>query len=153
MAVSTRTAGSGSNAFTLARFLVPTGEMPFAERFALINERSASARATSATASLEVLAALAATLPTSIVTRLARQQAETVDFATSNVRGAPVTCYISGARVEKNFPIGPLLGVAFNLTLLSYRNSLDIGINVDTAAVDNPKLLGTLVADAFTSMR
>ena len=64
-----------------------------------------------------------------------------------------MTCYISGARVEKNFPIGPLLGVAFNLTLLSYRNSLDIGINVDTAAVDNPKLLGTLVADAFASMR
>lgn len=153
MAVSTRTASSGSNAFSLARLLVPTGDMPIAERFASINERATSARATSATASLEVLAGVAATLPTSIVTRLARQQAQTVDFATSNVRGAPVTCFIAGAKVEQNYPIGPLVGVAFNLTLLSYRNSLDIGLNVDTAAVDDPKLLRTMMLDAFAAMR
>ena len=92
-------------------------------------------------------------MPTSIVTRLARQQAQTVDFATSNVRGAPVTCFIAGAKVEQNYPIGPLVGVAFNLTLLSYRNSLDIGLNVDTAAVDDPKLLRTMMLDAFAAMR
>jgi diacylglycerol O-acyltransferase len=152
MAVSTRHANSGSNAFSIARMIVPTGEMDSAERFARINELAAKARATSTTASLEVLAALAATLPTSVVTRLARQQAETVDFATSNVRGAPVTCYIAGARVEHNIPIGPLLGVAFNLTLLSYKNSLDIGLNVDTAAVGDPRLLGRLVKDAFAAL-
>ena len=34
MAISTRTRESGSNSFTLARLLVPTGEMDIAERFA-----------------------------------------------------------------------------------------------------------------------
>ena len=77
------------------------------------------------------LAAVAAALPTSLVTRLARQQAQTVDFATSNVRGSPVPMYIAGAQLLHNYPIGPLAGVAFNLTLLSYLGSLDMGLNVD----------------------
>ena len=63
---------------------------------------------------------MAATLPTSLVTRLARSQAQTVDFATSNVRAADFPCYIAGAQILANYPVGPLAGVAFNLTLISY---------------------------------
>ena len=86
MAVSTRTESSGSNAFSLARLLVPTGDMPIADRFEAIAAASDGARETSSTANLETLAAVASALPTSLVTRLARQQSQTVDFATSNVR-------------------------------------------------------------------
>ena len=64
-------------------------------------------RQAAAAASLETLAAVAAALPTSLVTRLARQQAQTVDFATSNVRGSPVPVYIAGAQLLENYPIGP----------------------------------------------
>ena len=45
MAISTRTDDSGANAFTLARLLVPTGEMPIAERFLAIDEATKVARA------------------------------------------------------------------------------------------------------------
>ena len=45
MAISTRTDDSGGNAFTLARLLVPTGEMPIAERFLAIDEATKAARA------------------------------------------------------------------------------------------------------------
>ena len=55
-------------------------------------------------ASLDTLAAVAAALPTSLITRLARQQAQTVDFATSNVRAAPVPVYIAGAQLLENYP-------------------------------------------------
>ena len=85
---------------------------------------------------------MAAALPTSLVTRLARQQAQTVDFATSNVRGSPVPMYIAGAQLLENYPMGPLAGVAFNLTLLSYLGSLDMGLNIDAAAVAEPERLG-----------
>jgi diacylglycerol O-acyltransferase len=152
MAVSTRTESSGANAFSLARMLVPTGEMPIAERFAAINEVTTAAREQGTSASLEVLATIAAALPTTLITRLARQQTQTVDFATSNVRGSPVPVFIGGAQLLENYPIGPLLGVAFNVTMLSYDGSLDMGINVDTAAVAEPDRLAKLVERAFTDL-
>jgi WS/DGAT/MGAT family acyltransferase len=152
MAISTRTEASGNNAFTLARMLVPTGEMTMAERFRAITEASTQARESSSTASLETLAAVAAALPTSLITRLARQQAHTVDFATSNVRGAPVPMYVAGAQLLENYPVGPLGGVAYNLTLLSYNHSLDMGVNLDTAAVTEPELLRRCLEQAFASL-
>ena len=152
MAISTRGESSGANAFSLARMLVPTGEMSVADRFVAINEASKVAREGTATASLETLAAVAATLPTSLVTRLARTQARTIDFATSNVRGAPVTLYLAGAQLLENYPVGPLGGVAFNLTLLSYLGSLDMGANIDTAAVEEPELLHSCLVRAFNDL-
>ncbi len=152
MAISTRTESSGSNAFSVARMLVPTGPMPIAERFALIQAASTTARDSNASASLETLATVAASLPTSLVTRLARQQAQTVDFATSNVRASPVPLYLAGAQLLENYPVGPLAGVAFNLTLLSYNHSLDMGVNIDAAAVEDPELLRRCLERSFTAL-
>ena len=152
MAVSTRTDESGSNAFSLARMMVPTGDMPIADRFQAIQQATGAARDASSGGSLETLAAVAATLPTSLVTRLARQQAQTVDFATSNVRGAPMPLYVAGAQLLENYPVGPLGGVAFNLTLLSYNHSLDMGINLDRAAVSEPEVLRRCMERAFTDL-
>jgi diacylglycerol O-acyltransferase len=151
MAISTRTAASGANAFTLARFLVPTSPMPIAERFRMIEDSARAARGGNG-ASLDTLAAVAAALPTALITRLARQQAQTVDFATSNVRGSPIPMYFAGAQLLENYPIGPLAGVAFNLTLLSYNHSLDMGVNVDAAAVAEPALLQKCLVRAFKDL-
>jgi hypothetical protein len=79
-------------------------------------------------------------------------QAQTVDFATSNVRAADFPCFIAGAQIVANYPVGPLAGVAFNLTLLSYCGSLDMGLNIDTAAVDDPALLKACIEDAFVEL-
>jgi diacylglycerol O-acyltransferase / wax synthase len=152
MAISTRTASSGGNAFTLGRMLVPTGPMPIAERFALIQAASEAARGDAAGPSLDTLASVALALPTSVITRIARTQTQTVDFATSNVRGAPMPVYLAGAQVLANHPLGPLAGVAFNLTLLSYNHSLDMGVNIDTAAVEEPELLRKLLERAFKDL-
>ena len=95
---------------------------------------------------------MASTLPTSLITRLARQQSQTIDFATSNVRGAPVPLYVAGAQVLQNYAVGPLAGVAYNLTLLSYNHSLDMGVNIDTAAVTEPELLRECLEKAFADL-
>ncbi|MGZ7036043.1 MAG: WS/DGAT domain-containing protein, partial [Ilumatobacteraceae bacterium] len=152
MAISTRNEGSGSNAFSLARVLVPTADMPIGERFAWIQAAAGAARESTTTASLETLAALASTMPTSLITRLARQQAQTVDFATSNVRGSAVPLYIAGSEVLENYAVGPLAGVAYNLTLLSYNHSLDMGVNIDTAAVTKPELLRECLEKAVADL-
>ncbi|MET0661805.1 MAG: wax ester/triacylglycerol synthase domain-containing protein [Ilumatobacteraceae bacterium] len=141
MAISTRTEHSGANAFSLVRMLVPTGDIPIDERFKAIHESSQTALGQSKYATLDSLAAFASALPTSIVTRIARQQTQTVDFATSNVKGAPVPMFAAGAKLLHNYPVGPLSGVAFNLTLLSYLGNLDMGLNCDAAAVTEPALM------------
>jgi hypothetical protein len=152
MAISTRTEDSGGNAFSLARLLVPTAEMPIDERFRAIHEATQAAREASRSAGLDTLAAVTSALPTSLITRLARQQAQTIDFATSNVKGAPVPVYVSGAQLVEIYPIGPLGGVAFNLTLMSYLGSLDMALNIDTAAVADPELLVSCLDRAFTRL-
>ncbi len=149
MAISTRTADSGGNAFSLARLLVPTGAMPIEERFLAIHEATQVAREASRTAGLDTLATVTSALPTSVITRLARQQGQTIDFATSNVKGAPVPVYMCGAQLLEIYPIGPLGGVAFNLTLMSYLGSLDMALNIDTAAVADPELLTTCLVRSF----
>lgn len=152
MAVSTRAESSGSNAFSLVRMLVPTGEMPIAERFAAVNELVDQARQSSKGATLDTLATVSSALPTSVLTRIARTQSQTVDFATSNVRGAGIPLYIAGAQMLENYPVGPLAGVAFNLTLLSYNHSLDLGLNIDTAAVAQPELLRTCIEQSLADL-
>jgi hypothetical protein len=152
MAISTRTESSGANAFSLARLLVPTGEMPIDERFRAIHEATQVAREASRTAGLDTLAAVTSALPTSVITRLARQQAQTIDFATSNVKGSPVPMYVAGAQLLEVYPIGPLGGVAFNLTLMSYLGSLDMALNIDTAAVTDPSLLSSCLEGAFSEL-
>ena len=68
------------------------------------------------------------------------------------MRGSPVPMYICGAKLLHNYPIGPLGGVAFNLTLLSYLGSLDMGMNVDAAAVSQPALLAKLIEHSFKDL-
>jgi len=155
LAISTRGEGSGGNAFTLARLLVPTAEMPIAERFAAINESVGRLREGGGGNALDSVARMAAFVPTSVLTRIARAQAQTVDFATSNVRGAGVPLYVAGAMVTENYPLGPLGGVAFNVTMLSYNHSLDMSLHVDTAAVAEPELLRSCLQrslNAFTDL-
>ena len=152
MAISTRTEESGSNAFSLARLLVPTAEMPIDERFRAIHEATQVARETSKSAGLDTLATVTSALPTSLITRLARQQGQTIDFATSNVKGSPVPMYLCGAQLLEIYPIGPLGGVAFNLTLMSYLGSLDMALNIDTAAIVEPELLTRCLERSFKQL-
>jgi hypothetical protein len=151
MAISTRTERSGGNAFSIVPLLVPTADMPIDERFRAIHEITEMARRSRGGPALDLAASLAAPLPTSIITRLARQQAQSIDFATSNVKGSPIPVYLAGARIEEIYPIGPLAGVAFNLTLMSYHGSLDMALHIDTAAVTEPALLSECLERSVSS--
>ena len=126
--------------------------MSIAERFGRIAEATTAIKA-GGPASMDALAVITSALPTSLLTRVARQQAQTVDFATSNLRTSPVPTYIAGAKALQTYAVGPLGGVAFNITMLSYVKHLDMGINIDAAAVADPALLARLVEEAFRRLR
>ena len=152
MPVSTRTTKApGGNAFTPSRVLVPTLSDPQA-RFTEVHERlmiTKSERALSFTGSLAGLVNL---LPHPLLVRLARQQVMTVDFTTSNVRAAPFDLYIAGALMEANFPLGPVAGTAWNLTTMSYRGALNLGLQVDTEAVADAEALATDIKASFAEL-
>jgi len=143
---------AGGNAWVPARVLVPVGVMPAAERFALVAERLAAVKREPSLGLTDTLALAVRRLPRPLLIRLARQQVGTVDFACSNVRGAPFDLWVAGAHVEANYPMGPTAGVAFNATILSYRDSLDLGLNTDTGAVGEPDRLVRCIQEAATEL-
>lgn len=62
-------------------------------------------------------------------TRLASRVAPLFNLVVSNVPGPSMTLYSGGARVLADHIFGPIIeGVSLNITVLSYRNSIDAGI-------------------------
>ena len=146
MPISTRGGDEESaNSFTPARVLVPVTPKDPAARFKLVHERLHGLRDEPAVTAAGSLAGLLTALPTSMLVALTRTQARTIDFATSNLQGSPVDLYLAGARIEANYPMGPRPACALNVTLLSYRDSLDMGINIDPAAVSDPATTARLL--------
>jgi len=147
--VSTRRDGeAGGNAWAPTRVLVPVGEMTPRERFAEVHRRLAHLKSEPSLGLVDGLASSIRRLPRPLLVRLARQQAGTVDFACSNVRGAPFDLWIAGAHVDASYPFGPTVGVACNASVLSYRGALDLGLNCDAGAIGDPALLRRCIDDA-----
>ena len=153
MPVSTRTRGSsGGNAFVPARVIVPVDETDPLVRFTQIHELLGPARDDPAFGVIEPLATIANLLPTALVTRVLRDQARAVDFAASNLRGAPVPLWLAGARVLADYPIGPLTAAALNVTLLSFDGVCHMGVHSDAGAVQDPVRLVTLIEESFAEL-
>ena len=153
MPISTRTdKGAGGNAFTPTRMLVPVGIENPEIRFVQIRDAINVTKGERAVGLASSVAGLLTPLPNQLLTRFARQQVGTVDFTTSNVRGAPFDLYIGGARIEGNYPIGPMAGTAFNLTTLSYAGKLDMGCMIDAAAIDDPELLLACLQESYREL-
>ena len=143
----------GGNSFTPVPVQVPGGPMPLDDRIADIHERLAVKRESMSTGGgMGAMSGIANLLPTSVVTSAARAAAAKIDFATSNLRGAPFALYVSGARVLRIISMGPVAGTACNATALSYENSFDIGLFIDPTAIDAPGDFRDAVEAAFTDI-
>jgi len=150
MPISTRKDdNAGGNSFVPTRMLVPAGIEDPIDRFDAMREIVGATRADRVVGMAESFAGVANLLPTSVLVRLARQQTETIDFTASNVRAAPFDLYIAGARVQSTYPIGPMAGTAFNLTMLSYSGGLYLGLHIDSRAIADPPLLRDCVETSF----
>lgn len=143
---------AGGNAFAPSQTLVPTGDLDPIERIALVHATLSDVKGERALGSVETMASWLAMLPSLVVVRAGQQMAGSVDFVCSNVKAAPFDLFVGGALIEQNFPIGPLAGTAFNLTTMSYRGSMCMGLVVDPAAVDDPPALLDDVERAYSEI-
>lgn len=153
--VSTRTDDAiGGNSFTPAVLRIPGDATDPELMFAELQERMASRRDEVAEGgeTLAALAGVANWLPTSVVTQMARARSSSIDFATSNMRGAPITTYVAGSEAERMIVMGPVAGTAMNITTLSYDGTLEIGLFIDPVAVDDPAGLRDCMAAAYADL-
>jgi WS/DGAT/MGAT family acyltransferase len=153
MPVSTRhDRSAGGNAFSPTQTLVPTAAMPCDERFRRIHEILTGVKTERVVEALEGAANAAAMLPSTALVRTGQHLAGAVDFVCSNVRAAPFDLFIAGGFMEANYPLGPLAGTAFNLTTMSYRGWLFIGLVTDPAAVQDPEQLLAEIDQAYAEL-
>lgn len=143
---------AGGNAFTPAHTLLPAGDMPVEERFLAVHDRVGAVKRGQGSVSIDTAAAAVRHLPASALIGFAARTAGAVDFVCSNVRAAPFDLFIAGAHLEGNYPVGPLVNTAFNLTTMSYRGWLFLGLSVDPVAVVEPGHLLAALDDSYDTL-
>jgi WS/DGAT/MGAT family acyltransferase len=144
-----RTSDLAGNQFVPARFPVPIDIDDPVERMRRVRSLVAQQRGEPALALTDPLAGVLRRLPTSVSTGVFGSMLKGVDFVTSNVPGVPIPVFLAGARMEAQFPFGPMSGAATNITLMSYLDEAQIGVNVDPAAVTDPDTFVECLRDGF----
>ena len=72
----------------------------------------------------------------------------------SNVPGPSLPLYMAGARMLTNYPTSIVVhGLALNITVQSYDQSLDFGLIADAAAMPDVRELADAIAIAFDDLR
>ena len=117
-----------------------------------IRELVAHERAEPALALSDQVANVLNRLPVTATTGIFGAMLKGVDFVTSNVPGAPIPVYLAGARMEAQIALGPLSGSAMNVTLLSYCDHVNIGINIDPAAVPDVDVFMECLRTAYDDL-
>lgn len=142
-------AHGGGNEFVPSRFVVDIRHPSLQDLIAHIRLRAAEARDEPANALLAPLSSLINRLPTTLVTQVFGMILRGLDVQASNVPGSPIPLYIAGAPIKAVYPFGPLAGAGLNITLLSYDNDLNIGLNIDPAAIPDSDVFVELLRDAY----
>ena len=72
----------------------------------------------------------------------------------SNVPGPPFQLYLAGAEVIATYPMGPIMeGCGLNVTVLSYRDSIDFGFMADREMVPDIWEMPRYIDEAFMELK
>ena len=133
------------NRITLQRVTVPVAEPDPVTRMRMLHRVTEAARREPSLGVTDTIAEGLSLLPAGYVGGVLKR----VDFLASNVPGIPVPVYLAGSEITGIFAFGPTIGSALNITLLSYRGTCDIAVNIDIAAVPDPEVLLECLRDSF----
>ena len=150
--VSTRDGQSGANHFSPTLVTIRADQSGPLERLRAVNAELTKVKSDRTLGFIEPMADTLNLLPIPIVVSAGKWVTSHVDVAVSNIKASPFELFIGGAKMESNHPVGPLAGAAVNVTLMSYCGTLNIGINVDTAAISDAESFRDHLAAAFARL-
>jgi WS/DGAT/MGAT family acyltransferase len=85
---------------------------------------------------------------------LADKVPQLANVVISNVPGPPATLYLAGARMLANYPTSIVVhGIALNITLESYDQSIDFGLMADRRALPDVRRIAAHLHDALAELR
>jgi WS/DGAT/MGAT family acyltransferase len=132
------------------------------ERLRQINASTMSAKEMTKAARARSIQAIAETAPPALInlafrtmfaTQLDARMNMTANALVSNVPGPPFPLYSAGARVAAIYPFGPLmLGLGLNVTVMSYIDSVDFGLQVDPELVPDPWKISDRIPDGLEQL-
>ncbi|MBX3315109.1 MAG: wax ester/triacylglycerol synthase family O-acyltransferase [Actinobacteria bacterium] len=133
------------------------------DRLEVLAEATKAAKAEHATMGNDLIERWAGVVPPWLIStgaRLARRVELTsrlppfYNLIVSNVAGPPVPIYLAGSEVLATYPLGPLLdGIGLNVTVISQRDQINVGILCDPNLLPDPGALGgrfTAAIEALT---
>lgn len=131
--------GNRVGAFTVA---LPVGERDPLRRLTRIRQQSAAAKGDRRAASYPLVTRALALLPGFAYRLLAQTVTGRVSLICTNMPGPGQQRFLAGARVEVIHPFAPVaLGTPLSIALLSYGDTIGIGIDSDPAAIPDPERL------------
>ena len=85
--------------------------------------------------------------------RVAERIPQLANLVISNVPGPPLPLYMAGARMLANYPASIVVhGLALNITVQSYDQSLDFGLVADAAALPDVAQLAEAIRIAYDDL-
>jgi WS/DGAT/MGAT family acyltransferase len=145
ISIRKRSDPAAGNRITLQRLAVPLTPGDPVERMREIGRRCRAARDERSLPHTNAIAGALNLLPPGLIGGMLKH----VDFVASNVPGFTVPVYLAGAHVTGYTPFGPTIGASLNATLLSYDGTCFVGLTIDEAAVPDPDVLVTCIAQGF----
>jgi WS/DGAT/MGAT family acyltransferase len=163
--VSVRTpeeAGTFGNRISAMMVALPTDEPDPVGRLHRAQEVLSSAKTRHRAMPASVLADSSAFIPPAVVARasrvaltlLSRTPLEPVaNVVVSNVPGSPLPLYCAGALLTAHYPISAITdSVGLNITILSYRDRLNVGIVADRTQIGDAWPLADLLRVALDEL-
>lgn len=139
---------AGGNRFAGVNLAAPVGIADPLERVRRIRKQMISRREEAAIDVIGALAPVFALLPDAVLQAVSGSVIAS-DVQASNVPIYPGDTYIAGAKVLRQYGIGPLPGVAMMVVLVSRGGFATITARYDRAAVANPDLWARCMREGF----
>ncbi|WP_205873870.1 WS/DGAT/MGAT family O-acyltransferase [Mycobacterium camsae] len=139
---------AGGNQFTGVNLAAPVGTVDPVARIKKIRAQMTQRREEPAMNIIGSMAPVLSVLPTAVLEGISSSVIGN-DVQASNVPVYPGDTYIAGAKITRQYGIGPLPGVAMMVVLISRGGWCTITVRYDRAAVQNDALWAQCLLEAF----